>query len=292
MSDFKLIYNYKENEKYVKSYMLLAKQVFGIDFEGWYSKGYWTDKYYNYSFTDGDKMIANISMSKMEVVIDGEVKKALQLGAVMTHQEYRNRGFSAKLMDIVLREEEKRYDFIYLFANSSVLNFYPKFGFQPVEQTAFSVKVTAQKKEYLPLSKLDMSNKQDMDVILRLSADRRPVSRILGVQNDQTLLMFYFLNVFSNDIYYLKEEDTILIYQVEEDILHLYDILSCTCISLLQILNRIVYDGIKEVVFHFTPEMPDIDMIYGQQDPEDNLFIKATSLKLPERFIFPELSHG
>ena len=43
-------------------------------------------------------------------------------------------------MEQVKEDWEKRYDFIFLFANESVLDFYPKFGFERKEQYQFETK--------------------------------------------------------------------------------------------------------------------------------------------------------
>lgn len=40
-------------------------------------------------------------------------------------------------MNKVLEEYENKYDYMYLFANESVLDFYHKFGFKPVEEHLF-----------------------------------------------------------------------------------------------------------------------------------------------------------
>ena len=57
-------------------------------------------------------------------------KNYIQLGTIMTDKNYRNQGLSKYLMNIVLKEFSEKNDEVYLFANDSVLYFYPKFGFQ------------------------------------------------------------------------------------------------------------------------------------------------------------------
>lgn len=43
----------------------------------------------------------------------------------MTHPDYRNQGLAAKLLNHIIGKYEKEYDYIYLFANETVLDFYP-----------------------------------------------------------------------------------------------------------------------------------------------------------------------
>lgn len=56
----------------------------------------------------------------------------------MTDCEYRNKGISRKLMDKVLQDWKDKCDAIYLYANDSVLDFYPKFGFIKAKEYQYS----------------------------------------------------------------------------------------------------------------------------------------------------------
>lgn len=129
MTNYQLVYDYKDNLKYRVSFNELAKFVFNLDFSKWYEKGCWNDQYICYSYIDGDKIIANASVSKMTIIVNGKEYKAIQIGTVMTHPNYRNKGLARKLMDHIIDIYQDQYEFIYLFANESVLDFYPKFGF-------------------------------------------------------------------------------------------------------------------------------------------------------------------
>lgn len=55
---------------------------------------------------------------------------------------------------------------------------------------------------------------------------RTPVSSILGVKNNEHLLMFYLILVFHDAIYYVEEEDVIIIFEQQEHELHIFDIIS------------------------------------------------------------------
>ena len=74
----------KDNEKLRKSFNELAALVFGIHFEEWYQRGYWTNRYIPFIFAEGDKVVANVSVNVLDFVINGERKKAIPLGTVMS----------------------------------------------------------------------------------------------------------------------------------------------------------------------------------------------------------------
>ncbi|PGM56126.1 hypothetical protein [Bacillus sp. AFS053548] len=80
MSEFQLISDYKHISMYRNSFIKLAKQTFGIDFNDWYEKGFWTDRYVCYSYVKEDLVIANASINKMKV----QEYNAIQIGTVMT----------------------------------------------------------------------------------------------------------------------------------------------------------------------------------------------------------------
>ena len=89
---------------------------------------------------DGNKLVANESVSIMKINILEEERIYIQIGTVMTDEEYRNQGLSRFLMEKVLSEWENKCDCIYLFANDTVLDFNPKFGFERVYEYQCSQK--------------------------------------------------------------------------------------------------------------------------------------------------------
>ncbi|MGV2962846.1 GNAT family N-acetyltransferase [Paenibacillus sp. AGC30] len=253
--------NYKNNEVLRKSFFELAVNTFEINFEDWYQQGYWGERYIPYSYVDGDQVIANVSVNILELIIQGEKKKAIQIGTVMTHPDYRGKGLSTHLMNKVLEEYENKYDYMYLFANESVLDFYPKFGFKPVEERLFSMNYTAKKSpEPANIRKLNVTNAEDLRLIQKLASERLPVSQYFSTHHAQGILMFYCLNVFSDDIYYLENENVIVIYQKEDNHIELFDVVSLNEMNMKDILDKIADEDTERVTFHFTPDDQGLDL--------------------------------
>ena len=289
MENFKLIYNYKDNQKYRESFNELAKKTFEIDFEEWYQRGFWNENYVCYSYLDGDKIVSNISINYMDIIINGEKKKAIQIATVMTDKDYRNKGLAAKLMDVIINKYEKEFDFFYLSANESVLEFYPKFGFELKEETSFMLPVDVKESPKVNMRKLDISNEEDLKTIINLHDNRKPISKSLGVIYDKHILMFYCLNVFTDNIYYLEDDNIIVIYTVEGNELNLFDVISSKDVSIDEVLNKILSAEIKNVVFHFTVDLNN-ENIVCKIDNSNHRFIRPGTLELPERFQFPQIS--
>lgn len=296
MSDYQLISDYKQIEKYKKSFNELAKHIFGLDFKEWYDKGCWNDNYICYSYLDGDNVIANASVNKMVVVSEGKEYNAIQLGTVMTHPAYRHQGLAAKLMNHIIKKYEKNYDFIYLFANETVLDFYPKFGFEPIQESSFSLKASDLKKpvaKKITLRKLDVNNKADFELMKEFAAERITSSSILGVKDNEHLLMFYFILAFADAVYYIEEEDVIIIFKEENHVLHIVDVITKKRVEIDKILTGIVSTDTEIIKFYFTPDL-DGKNIHTEliTESDDLLFVCPLLINLTSPFLFPLTSHA
>ena len=137
--------DYRDNERLREGLNNLTEKTYGFNFRRRYESGYWGKEYIPYSLLDDDKLVANVSVSIMKINILGEEKNYIQIGTVMTDEEYRNQGLSRFLMEEVLHEWENKCDCIYLFANDTVLDFYPKFGFERVYEHQYSIKKNKEK---------------------------------------------------------------------------------------------------------------------------------------------------
>ncbi|MEW4305865.1 GNAT family N-acetyltransferase [Rossellomorea marisflavi] len=244
--------NVRENKNLRDSFNQLAEDTFGIHFGQWHERGYWTGKYVPFSFIEGDRVVANVSVNLIDFTIEGEEKKAIQIGTVMTHPDYRNRGLSTDLLKSVLAEYRDQVDFVNLFANQNVLEFYPKFGFQAQQETLFSMvpgtvgKVNARK--------LDMEEEADRDLAYGIARDRLPVSNRFGTKNTGELFMFYALYAFPDNLYYLEEEDAVVMFQRDGERIDLFDVACRENVDVRKIAEKLADGDTRQIVFHFTPE--------------------------------------
>lgn len=292
MSDFKFLYDYKHIDKYRLSFNELAQSTFNIDFEKWYQKGLWNDKYICYSYAEGDKIVSNISVNIIELILNGQRKTAVQIGTVMTHPDYRGRGLAGALMKIVLSEYEDKYELIYLFPNVKVLDFYLKFGFVSLQESIFSKDINISEANKDKMRKLDISNGDDLSIITKLALERIPNSNILGADKGEHILTWYAVNVFPDNIYYLEDKDIIVIFDVEDDKLNLYDVISRNEVELSEVINRVGYSETKKVIFHFTPQSKDIGEVQKIEDLDDLMFVKGNINDMPEYFRHPITAHA
>ncbi|TKI55160.1 GNAT family N-acetyltransferase [Brevibacillus antibioticus] len=296
MGEYRLISDYKHIETYKESFNELAKQIFQLDFKEWYNKGFWNDNYVCYSYLDGEQVIANASVSKMIVNINGKDYEALQVGTVMTHPAYRNQGLAAKLMNHIIQRYEKEYDFIYLYANDTVLDFYPKFGFERIQESSFCLLASDLKKQVeqkAVLRKLEVDSEADYLVMKEFVAKRIPVSSRLGVKNSEQLVMFYFLLVFRDAIYYVEEQDVIVLFERAEDQLHVFDLVSKKPVDIEAVISHLVTDETAIIHFHFMPDSENEKIQSALMTTTDDVLFVRPSFKMEiEHFRFPLTSHA
>ncbi|MDE7250589.1 MAG: GNAT family N-acetyltransferase, partial [Lachnospiraceae bacterium] len=138
-----IVKNVRNSETLRKSFNKLAKETFDLDFEDWYQNGFWRDKYIPYSMVIDGEVAANVSVNRTDMLWNGRRKHLIQLGTVMTKETYRNRGLIRRLMEEIAKDFATEADGIYLFANDSVLDFYPKFGFRKAVEWQYSKKISA-----------------------------------------------------------------------------------------------------------------------------------------------------
>nr|WP_307897013.1 GNAT family N-acetyltransferase [Clostridium botulinum] len=146
--------NYRDDSILRNSFNTLTEKTYGFNFKQWYEDGYWGDKYIPYSLLDGDNVVSNVSVNIIDFLILGEEKRYVQIGTVMTDEEYRGQGLCRTLMERVIKEWEDKCDLIYLFANDSVLDFYPKFGFDKCDEYQYAI--NKNKKEEARKNKKDV----------------------------------------------------------------------------------------------------------------------------------------
>lgn len=293
MGKYELVSDYRNNESLKEKFNTLAMKTFELDFRGWYNKGYWDDKYIPYSFVDEGKVIANASINKMSIVINGKMCEGIQIGTVMTDENYRNQGLAKQLMQHIMKEYENTCDFMYLFANDTVLDFYPKFGFTRLNESEFSLdlaKSSIQMNKDAKVKRLTIEI--DLALLEKFAENRHVNSTILDVENNESLLMFYFTLAFREAIFYVENLETIVLMEEEEDTLHIFDIISLKVPNIEAVLASIVKETTKKVVFYFTPDFTIEGMTATiMPNDDDALFVLTKKSLLKGNFMFPLTSH-
>lgn len=294
---FEVIKSYKQDELLRNSFNQLASDIFGLSFENWYQNGYWTDKYNPYSIVIEDKVVANVSVNKMEFMINGKIEKYLQLGTVMTDKRYRNKGLIKRIMQEIEKDYIDIVDGIYLFANDSVVEFYPKFGFRKSTEYQYS-KVISKKLNEIDkamdkhVRQVQMSNKEEW-LLLEKSMESSAINCAFEMINNKELIMFYVTQFMQSNVYYVEDENAYVIAEIDEGELLLHNIFSDKVVNMDKVIEAFG-DNIEKVVLGFKPLIHDGYQVEKLCKEDTTLFMKGKCFDLleQEEIIFPTLSHA
>jgi len=289
-----LISDYKDNLVYRHSFNELADQTFGIDYERLYQLSFWNDRYICYSFIDDGKVVANVSASVLDIIGWGRKIKAVQIGTVMTAEEYRGRGLATKLIRTILEKYQARCELFYLFANPTVYNFYPKFGFHAsVKESRFWVDMDEKIRYPGEARKLDVTKADDIELLAKIIRNRTFISNIFDVDHTECILWWHCLNTLPGKIYYVESLNIIVMAETKGDTLYLYDVIGIKKPEFRAIFQKIAPPEVKKVNFYFTADFKDIDIICTPYEPEDyKLFIKSDTVQFTSEFFYPFTAHA
>mgnify|MGYP000853796058 FL=1 len=281
---YQVIVGDRHDTRYKAMMNNLMKSVFGFTFERWYARDLWNEGYECYSVVYDGRLISNVSMTKMTLLVAGHRVPAIQLGAVATLPEYRGLGLSRRIMEHILDKYLGTPAF--LFANKSVLEFYPKFGFEPVME----VQPYMQLQRPLPggmCSKLSI----DSPILAHHVGRRHHFSAVLDALDAESVNWFHILMEFEDAIYHIPHMDIIVIATQEGDTVTIYDVLGDTDVPLLEIIQYLPFQGCDTVDFAFMPDALGCDYMtrkMGAGGGSGYLFCKELDLK--KDFKFPYMA--
>jgi len=259
----------------------LIRSVFSrAGFERWIEWGCWSADYRAFVEYDGDRPVANVSRMRMRLLIDGQERQGWQFGAVCTRPEYRGRGLARRLMQIALADCGD--DPLLLFANPTVREFYPRFGFAPREEWIFGVEHAA-----VPgatrAAALDPADGAARAAIVELARSGRACSERFGARDHGNIILWYLANPFTPAP--LQPLPGVLVFcDQQDDCLTISEVLSSVDVDLPALLPQLITAPIRRVRLSFTPERlwPGARAI--APDPEPDLFVRGFAPTGPHKF--------
>lgn len=281
---------FNQAEKRQQFFEFTPVALYGASFKEWYERGFYEPHYIPYAFFSEDQLVANVSITKLDVWLQGQLIPAIQFATVGTRPEYRKQGLSRILMHKVFEDFAEENPLYFLFANDSVLDFYPKFGFRLVEEKIFEAPMPSVDSDF-SARQLNLQEPEDVLIIKRLLQSRSPLSQLFGANNYELIFWWHALYMLPNCIWYLEALDTLVICQLEGEILEIYDLVFEQKPPFAKVLAQLLHQQTQasKIHFYFTPERLDIDyqvIAYASDSP---LFVKG-DFPLEQAFKFPGLA--
>lgn len=282
----KIIKHYRDDAELRRSFNALAETTFGLNFENWYQMGYWTDNYNPYSIVMDGKIVANVSVNRTDMVIGGQRKRLYQLGTVMTDPQYRNQG----LIRAIMAEIEKDIadaDGVYLFANDSVVEFYPKFGFVLGKEYLYSKAVTQTgENRMVPVSMADPENREKFRRAMQTSTFCTGCT----MMDNPGLIFFYVAQFMQDCVYYCAQLDCWTIAELEEGELTLHNIFADKETDLDAVIAAFG-EAVKRVILGFAPADENGFTVEEYREEDCHFFVKGDVFG-EQKLRIPSLSHA
>ncbi|HIS75615.1 MAG TPA: GNAT family N-acetyltransferase [Candidatus Merdivicinus excrementipullorum] len=272
-----------------QSFFELARQVFGLDFEPWYQEGYWNEDYRPFVLAYGERVVSCVAVNDIRTRINGADKRFIQLGTVMTHPDCRGQGLARFLMERVL-EETADADGVYLFANDSVLDFYPKFGFRPEGEAQCRTVVSPRKG---CVRQLDMDSPTDREILLSHYLQKNNPYSSFPMLGNTGLLMFYCANFWKENVYLLEDFDTAAIAFPEGEQFICCELFGDGKVPLTELLGILAgHFSLDKAALGFPPmeKLP----LFPYKEEDSTLFVlegKENPCQMGD-MLFPFLSHA
>lgn len=285
----KIIKHYRNDAALRRSFNELAEATFGLNFENWYQNGFWGDNYESYSVVEDGKVVANVSLNRTDMVISGERKRLYQLGTVMTAPEYRNRGYIRTIM-AEIETDTADADGVYLFANDSVLEFYPKFGFVPGKEYLYT-KAVEQTGESTMRS-IPMDNAAGWEM-LRKAMEASTFPTACRMVDNDSLIFFYVSQFMQACVYYCEALDTWVIAEFEDGELLIHNVFASKAVALDAVIQA--FGGeVKSVTLGFAPAETEGWDCREYHEEDCTFFVKGEAFRdFPEKKLrIPTLSHA
>jgi predicted acetyltransferase len=244
------------NKVHRESLYPLFEQVFGIPshmLQDYYDRGFWNPRYCPYTIFKENRAIANVSVIPMSWIIDGVLVAAAGIQSVMTLSSERGKGYMKKLMNLVLEDLTNHYSFIFLQTETPAL--YEKYGFKKVDEHIFVTEAFRNPSiRNSSLRKLDFLKRRDAEIIHSCFSSQHPNSHVftpLGYEH--SLYLNLYNPFFSEKLFYSESLDLLLVYEVKDEILKLYDVIAKSSADLADICG-VIPEVFKSVEIHFTPD--------------------------------------
>ena len=290
----------RENDALRASFNELTQKTFWFNFEDWYTKKHWQDKYIPHVLSYDGKVVSNVSVNRMKYAVNGEIKNFIQIGTVMTDEEYRGQGLNRYIMEQIMEEYKGKVDGIYLFGNDSVLNYYPKFGFLPSKEYAYSKKISGEATDTYEIQKVNAQNPEEWQKLYQAVCRWNAPEVAVKNQNDGFALcdnvglyFFWLESEFRESIYYVPEAECYVVADADGAKLNLYQIFGEKKLDEVRFARSLCVDA-KELALHYTPKDKKGYEVTEYQEEDCTFFILGEDLKMVEdrKLRFSVMSHA
>lgn len=260
----------------------------GCTFSAWGARGGWVAGYDVFAMVVDDQVVSTVGRQSMRYVINGKECSGYQLGAVATHADHRNRGLARLLMNKVLGGLDAPDQPVILFANSSVLDFYPRFGFRRLVQSGFIGHVDVHAGTLAP--SLDLARPTDRAWLAEHCARASVTGRGFSARDYYPTMLFHLTRQ-PRTVFRLDSFEAVVIVRQVDDRLLIEDLLATRPFRLKDALPYICAQPVRTLEFGFRPEAwwPNAES-QALDDDSSPLFARGAAGDVKGSIRFPDMA--
>jgi predicted N-acetyltransferase YhbS len=278
-------------------YRFVAQAFSDVGFALWAERGGWDDSFTVFALVEDDEIVSTIGRTAMRLVIDGTLVDAYQLASVATRPDRRGQGNLRRLMEHILSLPPLDDRPVILFGNPDVVDFYPRFGFERLAQSSFTLPHLARTNPKPPaVRNLDVAQPDDRALLAALCLRARSTSDDFSARDYYPILLWH-LTYRPLAAVRLDAEDAVVVVSQEEGRLVIHDILAQAAFDLTGIIDLVAPGPFDGVEFRFNPEnwiggnaaLHDAGLA-SRNDREAPCFIRGRPRPQNRAIRFPELA--
>jgi len=279
---------YRDRDRHERFFAFVAG-VFriGDTFPRWAERGGWDAGYEVFAIERDGRLLSTVGRQHMRLVLEGKELEAYQLGAVASLPDHRRHGFSGRLLTGLMDESDARGRPVILFANPSVLDFYPRFGFARLMQKRFAA-TTEIEPAARPAPVLDLDKAGDRAYLAELCARAGAPGTAFSARDYYSTLLWNLTHK-PRSVFRVDEVDAALVASVEEERLMLHDVIAVRRFDLRPFLPRLISSRVSRLEFGFDPEAWWPHPSNGD-DMDSHFFVRGLPILPSEPFRFPDLA--
>ncbi len=239
---------------------------------------------------DGNRAISHVGVLQLTMTVCRTEVLVGGIHAVCTHPDYRGRGYNRQVMQEALQHCESRFHASLLFTDEPTI--YTRYGFRTVEEHIFEATDVPAKKPTGDLRRLSATSPRDLALLKRLALDRTPVSNVVGVLESGGLLVTneLFSHPDFERIHYSEEINCVIVFEVNSNVLQLYDIVGPQIPPLDEIASLVSAD-FERVEIHFSPDLLHVNVAQTKPRPTgDYLMVRGAIDFGTQPFAIPPLA--
>ena len=233
---------------------------------------------------DDERLVAHAGVIPCRWWVEGRPVEVAAIHGVCVHPEHRGRGHGRRVLERALTWIDGGPWSITVLWSEKV-EFYRKFGFHPRPECLF----TGPCPTSVPAAsrRLDPHHGTDLALLRRLLASRRPISERIAAADsgDHFLIDLALWGEAASFLHYLPDHDTVVVAEVEDGWLRLYDLVAMGEPPALGTVAGAVVgeEGVERVEIYFTPDrLPGISALKAQEHSWEDLLMVRGDLAVVE----------